>query len=175
MARSLSVVGDRWTLLVLREAFLGTRRFEGFRARTGATRPLLADRLRKLEAHGVLARVAYRERPRRFEYRLTHKGVDLYPVIAALLRWGDRWMAEPSGPPLALYHRRCGQRMLPELRCPECDEPLDAGDVLPHAGTRPAGPLPDSPSRGRAEDPRRGLAEPPARALRSRGTSARQG
>src|SRR5215831_18369237 len=94
IAAALSVVGDRWTLLILRDAFLGVRRFEDFRSRLGTTRHRLADRLRKLVEHGVLERVPYDERPPRFEYRLTEKGRDLYPVVVSLTRWGDRWMAD---------------------------------------------------------------------------------
>src|SRR5438094_9860809 len=92
VARALSVVGDRWTMLVLREAFMRTRRFEDFQVRTGAPRPALAERLRTLVDNGVLERRRYSERPDRYEYRLTDKGRDLYPVVVSLLRWGDRWM-----------------------------------------------------------------------------------
>ena len=93
VARTLSVVGDRWTLLILRDAFLRTRRFEDFQAHLGMTRHRLADRLAKLVEHGVFERVRYQERPERYEYRLTEKGRDLYPVIVSLVGWGDRWMA----------------------------------------------------------------------------------
>src|SRR2546421_4838477 len=86
VARALSVVGDRWTMLVLREAFMRTRRYEDFLARTGAPRPILADRLKTLVDNGVLERRQYSERPERFEYRLTDKGLDLYPVLGSLLR-----------------------------------------------------------------------------------------
>jgi DNA-binding HxlR family transcriptional regulator len=88
VARTLAAVGDRWTLLVLRDTFLGIRRFEDFHADLGATRHRLADRLRTLVAHGVLERVPYQRRPPRFEYRLTEKGRDLYPVIVSPTRWG---------------------------------------------------------------------------------------
>jgi DNA-binding HxlR family transcriptional regulator len=123
------VVGDRWTLLILREAFLGTRRFEDFQTHLGVTRHRLADRLRKLVGHDILDRVPYQDRPRRFEYRLTEKGRDLYPVIAALMRWGDRWMAGREGPSVALVHRSCGRGMTPELVCPECGEAVRPQDV----------------------------------------------
>src|SRR5262245_9027633 len=89
VARALSIVGDRWTLLILRDAFLRTRRFEDFQASLNLTRHRLADRLRKLVDAGVLERVRYQERPSRYEYRLTEKGRDLYPVIVSLVRWGD--------------------------------------------------------------------------------------
>jgi DNA-binding HxlR family transcriptional regulator len=129
IARCLSVVGDRWTLLILREAFLGTRRFEDFQRHLGVTRHRLADRLRRLVENDVLDRVPYQYRPQRFEYRLTDKGRDLYPVIVALMRWGDRWMTGQEGPPVELVHRSCGHAMTPELMCPECGEALHLDDV----------------------------------------------
>ena len=128
IARALSVVGDRWTLLVLREAFVRTRRFEDFQERTGAPRPVLAERLKTLVDHGVLERRRYSERPDRYEYRLTPKGLDLYPVVVSLLRWGDRWMAD--GPaPVELRHRECGEVVHPELVCPSCGEFVGARDM----------------------------------------------
>ena len=133
VARALSVVGDRWTLLVLRDAFLGVRRFEDFRA-VGLTRHRLADRLKKLVAAGVLERVRYQERPPRFEYRLSDKGRDLYPVIVSLVRWGDRWMAGEAGPPVELIHRGCGHVIMPVLACPYCAEPVTARDMRAQAG-----------------------------------------
>jgi len=133
VARALSVVGDRWTLLVLRDAFLGVRRFEDFRA-VGLTRHRLADRLKKLVAAGVLERVRYQERPPRFEYRLTEKGRDLYPVLVSLVRWGDRWMAGEAGPPVELIHRGCGHVIMPVLACPYCAEPVTARDMRAQAG-----------------------------------------
>ena len=138
IARTLSVIGDRWTMLVLREAFLRTRRFEDFQSRLGATRHVLADRLQKLVDHGILARVQYQDRPLRFEYKLTEKGRDLYPVIVALLGWGDRWMADEHGPPIELVHRNCGHRMVPVPTCPHCGERVSARDVTAQGGR--AGP-----------------------------------
>lgn len=129
VARALSVVGDRWTLLVLREAFFRTRRFEDFQARTGAPRPVLAERLRSLVEDGVLERRQYSERPDRYEYRLTEKGIDLYPVLVSLLRWGDRWMADDRELPITLRHRGCGHIVQPELTCPSCGEAITARDM----------------------------------------------
>jgi DNA-binding HxlR family transcriptional regulator len=129
VARALSVIGDRWTLLVLRDAFLRTRRFEDFQRQLGVTRHLLADRLKKLVAAEILEKVRYQEKPARYEYRLTAKGRDLYPVIVAILRWGDRWMADEDGPPLTLVHKTCGHRMHPTLVCPDCREPVGPGDL----------------------------------------------
>jgi DNA-binding HxlR family transcriptional regulator len=129
IARALSVVGDRWTMLVIREAFMRVRRFEDFQAATGAPRPILADRLKQLVDDGVLEKRRYSERPDRYEYRLTEKGRDLYPVVVSLLRWGDKWMNDGSGPPVELRHRDCGHAMVPELACPECGDWLEARDV----------------------------------------------
>lgn len=130
VAKSLSVLGDRWTMLVLREAFWRVRRFEDFQARTGAPRPVLAERLKMLVDQGVLERRQYSERPARFEYRLTEKGVDLYPVVISLLEWGERWMTDPDEPPVVeLHHRTCGHATHPQLACSECGDFLTARDV----------------------------------------------
>src|SRR5215472_2578183 len=134
VARTLSVIGDRWTLLVLRDTFLGVRRFEDFQRDLGTTRHRLADRLRKLVAAGVLERVRYQDRPPRFEYRLTEKGRDLYPVVVSLVRWGDRWMAGEAGPPVELIHRACGHVIMPVLACPDCAQPVTARDMRAQAG-----------------------------------------
>lgn len=131
IARTLSVIGDRWTLLVLRDCFLGAHRFEAFQASLGLSPHLLSVRLGKLVEHGILARRPYQERPLRHEYRLTEKGRDLYPVIVSLLRWGDRWMAEGEAPPVELVHRACGHRTTPTLACSECGESLDPRGVEP--------------------------------------------
>jgi DNA-binding HxlR family transcriptional regulator len=140
IARSLSIVGDRWTLLVLRDCFLGARRFDDFRASLDLSPHLLSTRLRALVDAGVLERRPYQEKPRRDEYRLTEKGRDLYPVIAGLVRWGDRWLADEDGPPVTLVHRGCGHAMTPTLVCSECGDGLDAGAVRaelnPGAGER---------------------------------------
>jgi DNA-binding HxlR family transcriptional regulator len=129
VARTLSVIGDRWTMLVLREAFMRTRRFDDFQRATGAPRPVLSARLTELVDEGVLERVPYGTSGARHEYRLTEKGLDLYPVIVSLLSWGDRWMPDESGPPVELRHKACGSVMHPDLACPECGEWLDARDV----------------------------------------------
>jgi DNA-binding HxlR family transcriptional regulator len=129
VARTLSVIGERWTMLVLREAFLRTRRFDDFQRRTGAPRPILADRLRVLVDHDILERRPYGNHPDRFEYRLTEKGIDLYPVIVSLLTWGDRWMPDDDSPPVRLRHKRCGHVTHPELACPECGDWVAARDM----------------------------------------------
>jgi len=134
VARTLSVVGDRWTLMILRECFLGVRRFEGFEARLGIARHVLADRLKKLTDAGVLDKIAYQERPRREEYRLTDAGRDLYPVMVTLAQWGDKYMAGDAGPPLLRVHKTCGHVTTGVLKCSECDEPLLVRDVEVKAG-----------------------------------------
>jgi len=136
VARTLSVIGDPWTLLILRDVFLGIRRFDDFQSRLDVTRHLLADRLKKLVKAGILRREPYQERPTRYEYRLTEKGRDLFPVLMALIKWGDRWMAGPDGPPLEIVHRACGHSMTPEMVCPYCQEPVTARDTEAHP--RPA-------------------------------------
>ena len=129
VARTLSVIGERWTLLVLREAFMRTRRFDDFQRLTGAPRPILADRLRGLVEQGILERTPYGNHPDRYEYRLTEKGLDLYPVLVSLLRWGDHWMPDDDGPPVVLRHKHCGHEVHPELACPECGEWVGARDM----------------------------------------------
>jgi DNA-binding HxlR family transcriptional regulator len=129
VAQALSVVGDRWTMLILKEAFMRVRRFEEFLERTGAPRPVLSDRLKTLVDNGVLEKRLYSERPDRFEYRLTEKGLDLWPVLISLLRWGDKWMTGNEGPPVEVRHKGCGHAGHPELACPECGEWLAATDM----------------------------------------------
>jgi DNA-binding HxlR family transcriptional regulator len=119
IAASLSFVGDRWTLLILRDAFRGVRRFGDFCADLGIARNILTDRLEKLVEAGILVRVPYQERPLRHEYRLTEKGRDLSPALVALMRWGDRW-AVHGDPPTLRVHDACGTELEQLLRCPEC-------------------------------------------------------
>lgn len=137
VARSLSVIGDRWTILVLRDAVLGARRFDEFQASIGCSPHVLSARLAKLVRHGVLERRPYQRRPVRHEYRLTDKGRDLYPVIAGLLGWGDRWMAKGARPAITLTHTDCGHATTPTLTCSACGDALDAGSVQAHLADRP--------------------------------------
>ncbi|WP_339949615.1 helix-turn-helix domain-containing protein [uncultured Albimonas sp.] len=115
MARALSVIGDRWTLLILRDCFRGARRFERFQESLGVTRHVLVDRLRKLEAAGVLERVQYQERPPRHEYRLTDRGLDLQPVLMSLVGWADAHLPLADGPPLVYEFRDSGEPVEPVL------------------------------------------------------------
>jgi DNA-binding HxlR family transcriptional regulator len=136
IARTLGVVGEKWTLLVLREAFYGLRRFDDFHAALGCARNLLATRLKTLVSHGLLDRVAYKDdRGRgRHEYHLTDKGRDLFPVVVALMQWGDRWTADESGPAVQLLHRDCGEPVAVELTCGAGHVALSARDVTPVPG-----------------------------------------
>ncbi len=140
--RALEIVGEKWTLLVLREAFYGARRFEQFQAHVGCARNLLSERLETLVEAGVMQRVPYREpgQRERHEYRLTDKGLDLLPAVVALMQWGDRWEADPAGPPVQIIHRDCGHQVELALRCSHHDRPLSARDTRarPGPGARPA-------------------------------------
>ena len=129
LARALSVIGDRWTLLILREAFLKVRRFDDFQSRLGIARRVLAERLAGLVDDGIFAKTAYQERPARFEYRLTQKGLDLYPAILALVHWGDAYCAGTQGPPVIHRHKACGRDFRSVLACSECGEALEARGV----------------------------------------------
>ncbi len=129
VARSVDVLGDRWTFLILRECFFGSRRFDVFQESLGIARNILADRLKKLVRHGVLKRQRYQARPPRYEYRLTEQGLDLYGVIVELIRWGDRWLAASSGPPLLITHDSCGCSLLPQVTCSHCGEAVTARAV----------------------------------------------
>jgi DNA-binding HxlR family transcriptional regulator len=134
VARALSVVGERWTMLIMRDAFLGTRRFDQFQSNLGITRHRLSERLGKLVEQGVLVKVPYNERPLRYEYRLTRKGLGLYPVLMSLSRWGDEWMDKGEGAPLEYIHQSCGMKTRPTLACSECGEPLRPEEVKPQLG-----------------------------------------
>ena len=134
LARTLAVIGDRWTLLVLREAFLKVRRFEDFQANLGIARQVLTERLAHLVDEGVLAKVPYQDRPPRFEYRLTEKGLGLYPAILALVHWGDAHYAGRKGPPLLHRHKACGHDFRSVLTCSECGETVEARAVETHPG-----------------------------------------
>lgn len=143
IARALEVVGDRWTMLVIRSAFDGIRRFDDFQDDLGIARNVLTDRLNRLCDEGILRRRLYQERPARFEYRLTRKGVELWPAMMLLLLWGDRHYAE-DGPPLVVCHRGCGGRLTPTLTCSDCGAPLGPGDVVAAPGPGAVRPAPDS-------------------------------
>jgi DNA-binding HxlR family transcriptional regulator len=133
VAQCLEVVGEWWSLLIVRDAFLGVRRFDDFQARLGISRNVLNQRLSRLVEQGVLQRVPYQEHPPRHEYRLTDKGRDLWHVITAMRQWGDRWEA-PDGPPVRLRHKECGRLVAVTPVCSHCGEPLDVRSVDVEAG-----------------------------------------
>jgi len=140
IARTLQVVGERWTLLVLREVFTGQRRFEEIQRNLGVATNILSDRLQTLVDEGVLERRPLPERADRFEYRPTEKGLDLNPVLLELMRWGDRWDAPAAGPPVLVQHRDCGHDTHAVQTCAHCGEPLSARNVRvrPGPGARAA-------------------------------------
>ncbi|MFF5263570.1 winged helix-turn-helix transcriptional regulator [Actinomadura viridis] len=133
IARALEVVGDRWTLLVLRSAFEGVRRFDDFQEELGVARNVLTDRLTRLCEEGLLRRVRYQERPGRHEYRLTRKGVELWPAMMTLLTWGDKHYA-PAGPPVVVGHRGCAGALTADLTCDHCGARLQPDQVEPRPG-----------------------------------------
>ena len=122
---ALDILRDRWTFLVLRETFFGVRRFDQFQRNLGIARNILTDRLRRLEAQGMLERRLSTP----FEYRLTPKGRDIYPIFLAMLHWGDTWTARPEGPPLLLFHKLCDHQMTPLVTCDHCGKEVDSHDV----------------------------------------------
>ena len=135
-----AIIGERTTFLVLREIFGGVRRFDDIQRRTGAPRQVLSVRLARLVLEGLLRKVPYQQNGQRsrHEYRLTDKGLDLYPVLVALMQWGDRYEGDPAGPPILLTHRDCGEPIRLQLSC-------DAGHVVPSA--REVTPLPGPGAR----------------------------
>lgn len=134
IARTVDLLGDWWTPLVLREAFYGTTRFDGFESMLHIGRNVLTQRLNRLVDEGVLKRVAYQERPMRYEYLLTEKGRELFPIIAAINRWGDRWLAPEAGPPVVLHHTGCDADTQALVVCEHCREPLTIDEISVHLG-----------------------------------------
>lgn len=134
VARALSVVGDNWTLLILRDSFLGVTRFDQFQKSLGVTRHRLADRLSKLVEVGVLEKQPYQERPARYEYKLTEMGKSLYPVMVGLAQWGDDWLSDKDGAPIVYKHQGCGKITRLQLVCSDCGEPVTARSISPLLG-----------------------------------------
>jgi DNA-binding HxlR family transcriptional regulator len=133
VARTLELIGERWTLLIVRDAFLGVRRFEDFHRSLGISRGILTDRLARLSDAGILERRLYNEHPPRYEYRLTEKGRDLWPATVALAKWGDRYLAE-DGPPRLFLHRGCGGELTERLKCSKCEAELTVRDIETRPG-----------------------------------------
>jgi DNA-binding HxlR family transcriptional regulator len=136
IAATLALVGEKWTPLVLREVFTGVRRFDDMYQRLGAPRQVLSNRLARLVEEGILRRQPYREpgQRQRYDYRLTEKGIELYPVLVALMHWGDKWAGDPAGPPVALHHRGCGAEVDLVLRCRDGHDVGGAREVEPRPG-----------------------------------------
>ncbi len=133
IARTMEILGERWTFLILRESFYGVRRFSDMQRNLGIARNILSTRLQTLVSAGILERRRYQIEPERYEYRLTQSGRDLYPAIVTLMRWGDRHLGD-DGPPVVLRHNLCGHEADPLLVCAHCREELRARDVTPELG-----------------------------------------
>ncbi len=129
LAKSLEVVGERWSLLIIRDVLNGNRRFSGIQANLGVARNVLSARLQRLMDEDIIERRAYQESPPRYEYFLTEKGLDLWPALIALMGWGDRHSGNPDGPPLQLIHKACGGPVSDRGVCEDCGEVLNARDA----------------------------------------------
>ena len=127
--RALDVLGDRWTFLVLREAFFGVRRFGYFQRNLDIGRNVLSARLAALVEHGLMRRVRYRTDPDWYEYHLTEAGLDLFPAILTIKAWADRHLLDPKDPKLHVRHSACGAQLTPVVVCESCGEPISAADV----------------------------------------------
>ncbi|HTD07681.1 MAG TPA: helix-turn-helix domain-containing protein [Solirubrobacteraceae bacterium] len=143
IAGALEVVGERWSLLIVRDILLGLRRFDELQAHLGIARNVLQTRLERLQEHGVIERVPYQQHPVRHEYRLTDKGLDLWPTIVALMKWGDRYAAPEGGPAVLIEHRDCGGAVDEHRICERCGAKLKARDAVgrPGPGASPNHPL----------------------------------
>jgi DNA-binding HxlR family transcriptional regulator len=139
VARTLDVLGDTWSVLVLREVFLGAHRFDVMQQHLGIARNVLAARLKRLVAHGLLEKREYQAHPPRFEYHLTRKGLDLQPVLIGLMQWGDRYVADAGGGPIVLEHRGRGHAVRVVTLCETCNTPLTPRETTARArSTLPA-------------------------------------
>jgi DNA-binding HxlR family transcriptional regulator len=134
IARTLDVIGEPWSPLILRDVWVGITRFDQIQQDLGISRKVLAERLRWLVESEVLERRAYSTRPPRDEYALTPKGLELVDLLLVMTRWGDRWTAGEAGPPVLLRHHACGTESHVDLHCSACDQPMHAGDVDPVPG-----------------------------------------
>jgi DNA-binding HxlR family transcriptional regulator len=128
VAQCLEVIGEWWSMLIVRDTFMGVTRFEEFQRRLGISRNILRERLNSLVEAGVLMRIPYSEHPPRYDYKLTQKGKDLWPVLTAMRQWGDQYSA-PSGPPVELVHNSCGHTTHAEMTCAWCNERLTYRNV----------------------------------------------
>jgi DNA-binding HxlR family transcriptional regulator len=133
VAQCLEVVGEWWSMLILREAFFGVSRFDAFQDRLGISRNVLNQRLTRLVESGILEKVPYSQHPPRYDYRLTGKGRDLWPVLSSMRQWGDKHAA-PDGPPVLMRHSSCGQISTAVITCSACGEQVDAAGLQAVAG-----------------------------------------
>jgi DNA-binding HxlR family transcriptional regulator len=138
IARTLDVIGEPWSPLILRDVWVGFTRFDQLQEDLGISRKVLTERLNHLVDHGVLERRPYDRRPR-YEYALTDKGTELLDLLMVMVRWGDRWLAGEAGPPVLYRHHACGEISTTDLTCANCGKPMHAGDVglLPGPGAAP--------------------------------------
>ena len=134
IAKPLAFLGERWSLLIVRDLFLGRRRFEEFQESLGVATNVLSQRLATLVEEGIAERHRYSEHPERFEYRLTEKGRDLQPILLAMLAWGDRYTAGPEGPPLETVHDECGHAFHMVATCSECGGKVHRGNIQSRPG-----------------------------------------
>jgi DNA-binding HxlR family transcriptional regulator len=136
IARTLDVIGEPWSPLILRDVWVGMSRFDQIQGDLGISRKVLTERLHHLVDQGVLERRPYDKRPR-YEYHLTAKGTELVDLLMVMTAWGDKWLAGEAGPPVLYRHRACGEVSSVDLRCAHCGEPMHAGDVdaMPGPGT----------------------------------------
>lgn len=134
IARALAIFGDRWTLLIVRDAFRRVRRFSDFEKSLGITKHRLSDRLNRLVEAGIMKKSLYDEKRERYEYRLTQKGLDLYPILMTVVQWGDRWVADEDGAPVVFRHLSCDHVLEPKLVCSHCDQEVKATEVRPEVG-----------------------------------------
>ncbi len=144
IASSLDIVGDRWTILILRDAFRGLRRFDEFRRDLDIPRAVLADRLRRLVDRGVMVKRVYQDRPVRYEYRLTRMGIELSPILVALMQWGDRWLSE-DGAPTLLVHDACGTEVDLGFHCFTCERDFTPTEIVSRPGHPDGHPTPHLP------------------------------
>jgi DNA-binding HxlR family transcriptional regulator len=133
IARTMDVVGEWWTPLILRDVAYGVCRFLAIQEDLGISANILSDRLETLVAEGILERHIYQQRPERHEYRLSEKGAELIPALLALMQWGDRWMWPDARGPVRVAHEECGHEVHVELRCPQCEREVEASELRARA------------------------------------------
>lgn len=134
VARTLDIIGEWWSLMILRDIFYGVNRFEALLVQLGISRKVLTHRLQRLTEEKILRKVAYQQNPPRYEYRLTARGLDLMPVLLSIMRWGDRWLSEEGQVPVEFIHTECGQVTIPKVVCTHCDGELTARNLSPRPG-----------------------------------------